>query len=185
MLNNEAHLANIDPGQHADVYERRTNSLPEQIPEVHGKHKPTICKAVHCVVRNVREETPKHKFTARNVREETAIHKLTARNVQEETPMLKSSAMNSIRTAVSRHKLPKPTKIEFTPLVNESTQAVSGSKPAMSKEIAQHVRLNRCLSMNDIVDVDLKTVSNNCHQNEGMSKNHVHKRMWDIQKFVQ
>ncbi len=158
------------------------NSLPEQIAEIHGRHKPTICKVAHCVVRNVREETSMHKFTARNEREETALHKLIARNVREETAMHKSNAMNSICTDVSRHKLPKTTKDEFTPLVNESTQAVSGSKSAMSKEIAHHVRLNRCLSMNDIVDVDLKNAPNYCHQNEGMSKDHVHKRTWGYSK---
>ena len=48
-LNNEAHLANIYPGQHAGVYERRTNSLSEQIPGLHRRSQSTICSVKHCL----------------------------------------------------------------------------------------------------------------------------------------
>ena len=125
-----------------------------------------------CAVRYVREE---HMSTAWDVWEETPTCKMCARDVRKETPRHNLRKPNLICTALGKHKLPKPKRNEFAPLMNELTQAVGGSKFAMSKETAHQVRLNRCLSINDIVEPELMTAPNYCHQKEEMSKDHVHK----------
>ena len=61
LVNNEDYHANDDPEQHAYVYAKRNNSLPEQMAEVHGKHKPTVCSVVHC---DVRQGSAMHKLNA-------------------------------------------------------------------------------------------------------------------------